>query len=481
MKKRSIIILVFSLFIFSCSSEIHEINNNHQGYTLNEHIKIKQSYETLDNPRSDFYKESVIELQLKIENKYPYFKCEELVDHPNMIKECYNYILSNYNFFQGKLNFRACYERYDSNESIFNCVIKSDQFFYEDNICEKLYPKCYEVNFRGSPISYLLHYWRDEEYNSYNCLNIEDKEQRYNCFYYSSIFDFRKNDRQICSKFDETGFYEQCNKDIDEMLLRIVEYPYRLTMEYRLSFDRSENFLFNTNDDFSYLCDYIKSYEKKEKCYIHINHLDEINSKIDKIDINSPNALLECNNLFQDDFSLFYCDKKIDILQQKQRINKLKETNELKESAILFCKQKCAEAANNRCSRASLGNLCLSYGSNIISSPNWIDLNMNGVKDLDLTLMNGIGVCEEEIPCFALIDTCCNQPINPRTCLDILINYWVDDLGKDSEFVSKTIKSTMKFGTSETCNPGSEVIMWYDLTGNLNSDVSYALYASAAS
>jgi hypothetical protein len=158
-------------------------------------------------------------------------------------------------------------------------------------------------------------------------------------------------------------------------------------------------------------------------------------------------------------------------VEQEQRIQQIRET------ATLFCSQKCAEAATNRCSRASLASLCMSYASSRIPNPNWLDININGKKDVDLTLMGGIGVCESDVPCFALIDTCCSQPINPRSCLDIMLDYWYDDLGMDSSFVNNTINRTMSFGNTSTDCVTTGSTMWYELGGN-TYDCTYAELAT---
>lgn len=156
-------------------------------------------------------------------------------------------------------------------------------------------------------------------------------------------------------------------------------------------------------------------------------------------------------------------------LQQKQGeladVEQEQRLNELREQASLYCRQKCGDAASNRCSRAGLASLCMSYASSRVPHPNWLDLNVNGVKDIDFNLLAGVGMCEEAVPCFALIDTCCGQQINPSSCLDFLVDYWVEDLGRDSEFVNRTINRTMKLGLSATCEPDDDDVMWWNLSG----------------
>lgn len=80
--------------------------------------------------------------------------------------------------------------------------------------------------------------------------------------------------------------------------------------------------------------------------------------------------------------------------------------------------------------------------------------------------MGGIGVCESEVPCFALVDECCNQQINPASCLTILLNYW-REIGFTEGQINSTIQSTMKMGDIQECDT-SGTVMWWNVTNNDN-------------
>lgn len=149
------------------------------------------------------------------------------------------------------------------------------------------------------------------------------------------------------------------------------------------------------------------------------------------------------------------------ITEQKNKLGKIEQERkqqELKETAVLYCKDKCTEASNDGCSLKSLASLCIAYGSNAIKSPDYLDFNNNGMKDLDTTQLAGIGVCEDAVPCFILTSDCCGRQLNGKECKLILTDYWTTQ-GID---VASMMTANIKKGACTATNGTS---MWYTLAG----------------
>jgi hypothetical protein len=127
----------------------------------------------------------------------------------------------------------------------------------------------------------------------------------------------------------------------------------------------------------------------------------------------------------------------------------------LKDKAFTICTAKCSDATLGGCNLRNLANLCLAYASDGLKEPEFLDLNMNGQKDRDITTLIGMGVCEDQVPCHALIDTCCGYEITPRTCKGYLISYWTSTGITDKNEIKTLIKSTVREGT---CTGET----WYD-------------------
>ncbi len=151
------------------------------------------------------------------------------------------------------------------------------------------------------------------------------------------------------------------------------------------------------------------------------------------------------------------------VTQQQEEIQQFqqeKEQENLRKKARQHCQQKCTSASNDDCSLQSLASLCLAYGSEVIDQPKYLDLNMNQQMDTDSTLMPGVGVCEDAVPCNALVSQCCGQQITPKTCADILRNYW-SQLGFEASTVSGMFADHWKAGT---CNQQvASGTMWWEL------------------
>jgi hypothetical protein len=103
---------------------------------------------------------------------------------------------------------------------------------------------------------------------------------------------------------------------------------------------------------------------------------------------------------------------------QQEQVNK-----EMLQKVRQACSDKCVEASNNQCNPAALASLCM-YSSDKVIGNNFIDLNNDKNNDMDTTLLAGVGVCEDRIYCFHLINSCCAREISAKSCKSILLSYW---------------------------------------------------------
>ena len=143
--------------------------------------------------------------------------------------------------------------------------------------------------------------------------------------------------------------------------------------------------------------------------------------------------------------------------QELANLARESEVQQLRQSAIQHCNQRCTEAATDRCSLRSMARLCLSYGSDAIKDPNWLDLNFDGELGVDTTLLVGVAVCEDEVPCHALISTCCGKSLSPNDCKTILHNYW-DSQGFTNDQKEDLFASQVRKGT---CSVDSDITTWW--------------------
>ncbi len=143
-------------------------------------------------------------------------------------------------------------------------------------------------------------------------------------------------------------------------------------------------------------------------------------------------------------------------LDQFQRESKLQN---LKQEAITHCQTQCSRASSDGCSLRSLAQLCISYGSDRIRPPDFLDLNLDGTMNMDTGLLVGVGVCEDEVPCHALISTCCGHNINAVSCKNFLLQYWAQQ-GNNEQEIGCLVQNTVRRGT---CEPLAQT--WYEQAG----------------
>jgi hypothetical protein len=126
------------------------------------------------------------------------------------------------------------------------------------------------------------------------------------------------------------------------------------------------------------------------------------------------------------------------------------ESRELTHKVQLACEQKCVDASNNGCSIASLASLCMTGSHNVLGQGQYLDLDNDGTLGEDVTLLAGIGVCEDHVYCFHLLNSCCSQRISPETCKTILTSYW-QSKGLSAD---QLLRSTVPAGTCATTQAG---------------------------
>ena len=143
-------------------------------------------------------------------------------------------------------------------------------------------------------------------------------------------------------------------------------------------------------------------------------------------------------------------------LDEFQRESKLQN---LKQEAVSHCQSQCSRASSDGCSLRSLAQLCITYGSDRIRPPDYLDLNLDGVMNMDTTLLVGVGVCEDEVPCHALMSSCCGHQINAQTCKGFLERYWAEQ-GNDENAIACLAQNTVRRGTCQ-----GNVDTWFEQAG----------------
>ena len=146
-------------------------------------------------------------------------------------------------------------------------------------------------------------------------------------------------------------------------------------------------------------------------------------------------------------------------LQAVQEEGKQKE---LYQSALSYCQDKCLQASNNDCSYQSLASLCLAYGSAAIDDPDYLDLNLDGKKGIDSSLIPGVGVCEDRVPCHALIDSCCSTQLTAASCKNILVGFW-ESQGFDESDIQNSMESLVVWSDGACTEPADTDLTWYTM------------------
>lgn len=132
--------------------------------------------------------------------------------------------------------------------------------------------------------------------------------------------------------------------------------------------------------------------------------------------------------------------KELSDVQQEQK------TKEMLSKVQQACSDKCVEASNNQCSPAALASLCMYSSQKVLGEGSFIDLDNDKNMGEDKTLLAGIGVCEDKVYCFHLINSCCAREISAKSCKVILESYWASK-GYDATGVAKLEKNNVDPGT----------------------------------
>jgi hypothetical protein len=165
-------------------------------------------------------------------------------------------------------------------------------------------------------------------------------------------------------------------------------------------------------------------------------------------------------------FSLFKLQEKQGQLIEEQREQKevlrSAEQDTLKNVAREHCNNVCADASSKRCSAVAMASLCVSYANNALSpDAGFLDLNNDGIMGADDTLLEGVVVCEDAIPCHALLDTCCEQLINHNTCKEFLNDYWTSDPEENNKETIMRLKDILV--QKGSCYSETDQFHWYNV------------------
>lgn len=91
---------------------------------------------------------------------------------------------------------------------------------------------------------------------------------------------------------------------------------------------------------------------------------------------------------------------------------------------VQSCNNACTDAVSRGCTAEALVRLCTLNSAQVLGAERALDLDNNQVIGYNTLSYGGIGVCEQNIPCFMEHATCCNRRINLESCREILCNYW---------------------------------------------------------
>jgi hypothetical protein len=149
--------------------------------------------------------------------------------------------------------------------------------------------------------------------------------------------------------------------------------------------------------------------------------------------------------------------------QELQAVQQESKQLQLAEKATLACKDRCNAAGNDGCSLQSLANFCISYGSDAIKQPEFLDYNGNQLQDYDITKLVGVGLCEDKVPCHALVSSCCGQQMSGSGCREILRQYWVSQ-GFNAGNISCLVKKNVLTGGC-TIPAGQNASFWFYRAG----------------
>ncbi|HIH25117.1 TPA: hypothetical protein HA251_08850 [Candidatus Woesearchaeota archaeon] len=137
------------------------------------------------------------------------------------------------------------------------------------------------------------------------------------------------------------------------------------------------------------------------------------------------------------------------------------KTKEMLSKVRQACSDKCVEASNNQCSPAALASLCMYNSRKVPGAAEFIDLDNDQKSGMDTTLLAGVGVCEDQIYCFHLVENCCGREISAQSCKAILSDYWSSKPGLGT--ISSLLGSNVPPG--KCASPTIPATHWYRVEG----------------
>ncbi len=152
------------------------------------------------------------------------------------------------------------------------------------------------------------------------------------------------------------------------------------------------------------------------------------------------------------------------IQEQTQKLQNIQTQEELKgkiSEAIRICEERCSNYKKSR-SKKDLVDFC---GSSIE-----LDLNQDG--DLSFTeesvyasiSLGGVGVCEDRIPCFALVECDVGETrIDAQTCQEAVCSYFSEEIPASDEVRELRLNEMLNPGK---CYKPTQIFHWFNLYFN---------------
>lgn len=166
-------------------------------------------------------------------------------------------------------------------------------------------------------------------------------------------------------------------------------------------------------------------------------------------------------NIFEDQLS-----------SQQDQLDQIQSTErqeELFDAAVDYCMddRRCPSISTH-CDIEYLARLCRAYATDApeFEVGEFLDLNRDGTMGIDESQIPGTQVCEDDVPCFAVVSECCGQRINANNCKTILENFAARegfDASETDDFLARSVEEP-----SAQCRgmPGfEEDLHWYCRAG----------------
>lgn len=154
--------------------------------------------------------------------------------------------------------------------------------------------------------------------------------------------------------------------------------------------------------------------------------------------------------------------------EQQSRLDeeaRAREQEQIRDSARQHCNAACQEASSRGCTTSAMASFCLAYASDAVSEPRFLDLNLDGELNVDQSLLGGVKVCEDAVPCHAMIDRCCGQSIDHTSCRRFLERHWEGHEPEQRAQLAEDLVRTGEVDPQCVKGDGMHDLHWFNVGG----------------